>query len=237
MKKADTLEELAQKIGVDAAGLAAQVKAYNEYCAAGVDPQFNRPKALLKPLNKGPFYAVQVQPTYTNTLGGPERNENAQIRSRNGGVIPHLYGAGELGSVWSHKYSGSGNISESLVFGRLAGANAAVAKTDVTQNSVMNGKPNFKPEQTAPVYTLMPGEKLGIGRGMGGDIAIAVKTENGKIVSVRVLSQHETPGIGGKAIEILPKEAVADNGKINAVSGASVTSRGFLNALNDALTK
>lgn len=237
IKKADTLEELAKIIGVDAQGLAEQVKAYNTYCQEGVDPEFDRPKALLKPLNKAPYYAVQVQPTFTNTLGGPERNENAEIKSRNGGTIPHLYGAGELGSIWSHKYSGSGNISEGLVFGRLAGENAAVAKTDVTQNSVMNGKPNFKPEQTAPVYQLQAGEKLGLGRGMGGDIAIAVKTENGKIVSVRVLSQHETPGIGGKAIEILPAEAVTTNGNINSVSGASVTSAGFKQALADAMTK
>lgn len=237
IKKADTLEELAKIIGVDAQGLAEQVKAYNTYCEEGADPEFNRPKALLKPLNKAPYYAVQVQPTFTNTLGGPERNENAQIKSRHGGVIPHLYGAGELGSIWSHKYSGSGNISEGLVFGRIAGANAAVAKSDVPQTSVMNGKPNFEPVQATPLYKLEAGEKLGIGRGMGGDIAIAVKVVDGKITSVRVLSQHETPSIGGKAIEVLPAEAVSTNGSINAVAGASVTSAGFKQALSDALAK
>ena len=198
VKKADTLEELAKIIGVDAKGLADQVAQYNKFCEAGVDPQFNRPKAMLKPLSKAPYYAVQVQPTFTNTLGGPERNQNAEIMSRNGGTIPHLYGAGELGSIWSHKYSGSGNISESLVFGRLAGANAAVVKSDVSQESVLGGKPGFRPDETAPLYQLQPGEKLGIGRGMGGVIAIAVKTDGGKIVSIRVLNQHETPGIGGK---------------------------------------
>lgn len=157
--------------------------------------------------------------------------------SRNGGTIPHLYGAGELGSILSHKYSGSGNISESLVFGRLAGANAAVVKSDVSQESVLGGKPGFRPDETAPLYQLQPGEKLGIGRGMGGVIAIAVKTDGGKIVSIRVLNQHETPGIGGKAIATLPNEAVANNGKIDNVSGASVTSNGFRTALADALSK
>ena len=237
VKKADTLEELAKIIGVDAKGLADQVAQYNKFCEAGVDPQFNRPKAMLKPLSKAPYYAVQVQPTFTNTLGGPERNQNAEIMSRNGGTIPHLYGAGELGSIWSHKYSGSGNISESLVFGRLAGANAAVVKSDVSQESVLGGKPGFRPDETAPLYQLQPGEKLGIGRGMGGVIAIAVKTDGGKIVSIRVLNQHETPGIGGKAIATLPNEAVANNGKIDNVSGTSVTSNGFRTALADALSK
>ena len=140
---------------------------------------------MLKPLSKAPYYAVQVLPTFTNTLGGPERNQNAEIMSRNGGTIPHLYGAGELGSILSHKYSGSGNISESLVFGRLAGANAAVVKSDVSQESVLGGKPGFRPDEIAT----------------------------------------------------LPNEAVANNGKIDNVSGASVTSNGSRTALADALSK
>ena len=237
VKKTNTLEELAIIIGVDAKGLADQVARHNKFCETGVDPQFNRPKELLLPLSKAPYYAVQVQPTFTNTLGAPERNQNAEIMSRNGGIIPHLYGAGELGSIWSHKYSGSGNISESLVFGRVAGANATVVKSDVSQESVLGGKPGFRPDETAPLYQLQPSEKLGIGRGMGGVIAIAVKTDGGKIVSIRVLNQHETPGIGGKPIAILPNEAVANNGKIDNVSGASVTSNGFRTALADALSK
>ncbi|HCR10136.1 MAG TPA: hypothetical protein DIU26_09870, partial [Sutterellaceae bacterium] len=52
-----------------------------------------------------------------------------------------------------------------------------------------------------------------------------------------VLNQHETPGIGGKAIATLPNEAVANNGKIDNVSGTSVTSNGFRTALADALSK
>lgn len=72
---------------------------------------------------------------------------------------------------------------------------------------------------------------------MGGVIAIAVKTDGGKIVSIRVLNQHETPGIGGKAIATLPNEAVANNGKIDNVSGASVTSNGFRTSLADAPSK
>lgn len=179
VKKANTLEELAIIIGVDAKGLADQVAQYNKFCETGVYPHFNRPKDLLKPLTKALYYAVQVQPTFTNTLGGPERNQNVEIMSRNGGTIPHLCGVRELGSIWSHKYSGSGDISESLVFGRLAGVNAAVVNSDVSQESVL----------------------------------------------------------GGKAIAILPNEAVANNGKIDNISSASVTSNGFRTALADALSK
>lgn len=108
-----------------------------------IDPQFKGASKTFLPLTKAPFYAVQLQPTFTNTLGGPERNENAQIRNLNGGLIPHLYGINELDSIFTHKYSGSGNISESLVFGRIAIANAAMQKADVSQDSGMNVKVNF----------------------------------------------------------------------------------------------
>lgn len=100
------------------------------------------------------------------------------------------------------------NEAQKTRHGRVAGANATVVKSDVSQESVLGGKPGFRPDETAPLYQLQPSEKLGIGRGMGGVIAIAVKTDGGKIVSIRVLNQHETPGIGGKPIAILPNEAV-----------------------------
>ena len=237
VKKADTIEALAKEIGVDPKGLAEQVKDYNQFCATGVDKQFNRPKKLLKPLDKGPFYAVEVVPTFTNTLGGPQHDETGAILDRDGNRIPHLYGAGELGSIFSDKYNGSGNIAESLVFGRIAGAQAAVVKTDVAQDSVLNGQPGFKPVVAQNSAKAEAGETIGRGRGMGGDVVIGVKMANGKITSVRVIESRETPGIGAKALETLPKEAVEKNGNVDTVSGATVTSNAFREALQDALAK
>lgn len=236
VKKADTVEELAALLGVDAAGLKAQVDAYNASCAAGVDKQFDRAAKFLKPLDKGPFYGVEVVPTYTNTQGGPQHDEIGAVLDRNGKRIPHLFSAGELGSIFSWKYNGTGNIGESLIFGRISGASAAAPKSDVPNESVLKGE-GWSPASTkhaAPAAE--EGERIGRGRGMGGDVVLGVKTDAaGKITAVRVIESFETPGIGSKALDVLPAEAVRTNGKVDTVSGATVTTEAFRAALQDAL--
>ena len=83
---------------------------------------------MLAPFGSGPFYAVEMSPSMLNTQGGPRRNERAQIVRPDGTPIPRLYSAGELGSIYSYLYQGTGNIGECLAFGRIAGRNA-VAET------------------------------------------------------------------------------------------------------------
>ena len=80
---------------------------------------------MLEPIAVGPFYAVELSPSMLNTQGGPRRNEKAQIVRPDGTPIPRLYSAGELGSIYSYLYQGTGNIGECLAFGRIAGRNAA----------------------------------------------------------------------------------------------------------------
>ena len=92
--------------------------------AAGEDADFGR-KLMLSPLAKGPFYAMELSPSMINTQGGPRRNEEAKILRPDGTPIPRLYSAGELGSIFSYLYQGTGNIGECLAFGRIAGRNVA----------------------------------------------------------------------------------------------------------------
>ena len=80
---------------------------------------------MLAPFGAGPYYAVEMSPSMLNTQGGPRRNERAQIVRPDGTPIPRLYSAGELGSIYSYLYQGTGNIGECLAFGRIAGRNAA----------------------------------------------------------------------------------------------------------------
>ena len=235
--KADTLEDLAKKLGISPEGLLEQVKAYNGYAKDGVDPMFHREKAFLHPIDTAPFYGVKLSPTFTNTQGGPQRNENAQLLDVNLKPIPHLYGAGELGSIFSDKYNGSGNIGESLVFGRIAGWHASAAKKDLPTFKLA-GHFKLKPATDPNLAKLKPGEKLGIGHGIGGRLALAVGFDKAHhITSVRVLESHETQGIGSVALEKLPQEAVKNNGVVDTVSGASVTSKAFKAAIADAMSK
>ena len=99
------------------------VTRWNAHCQAGADADFGRTK-MLSPIQTAPFYAVELSPSMLNTQGGPRRNARGQIVRPDGSPIPRLYSAGELGSIYSYLYQGTGNIGECLAFGRIAGRNA-----------------------------------------------------------------------------------------------------------------
>jgi len=132
--KADTIEELAQKIvvkdffgrvvGMDAAGLVETVTKYNQYAAAGKDEDLGRKPSTLIPLSTPPFYAMQVSECQTNTQGGPEYTKNQRTVGVDGQPIPRLYNAGENGSIYGFLYNGAGNVPEAYATGRLAAKDA-----------------------------------------------------------------------------------------------------------------
>jgi succinate dehydrogenase/fumarate reductase flavoprotein subunit len=124
IKAADTVAALAAKLELDPRALEDSVARWNGYCDAGRDADFGR-TLMLAPIASGPFYAVELSPSMLNTQGGPRRNEKAQIVRPDGSPIARLYSAGELGSIYSYLYQGTGNIGECLAFGRIAGRNAA----------------------------------------------------------------------------------------------------------------
>ena len=117
---ADTVEELAEQIGVDPAELAATVDEWNHFCEEGTDEAFHRPEDTLTPVKTAPFYAQLCMPTMLNTDGGPVRSAKGEILDAFDEPIPNLYSAGEFGSLWGHWYQGSGNIAECMIFGRIA---------------------------------------------------------------------------------------------------------------------
>ena len=80
---------------------------------------------MLVPIVAPPFYAIELSPSMLNTQGGPRRNGSGQVVRPDGSPVPRLYSAGELGSIYSYLYQGTGNIGECLAFGRISGRNAA----------------------------------------------------------------------------------------------------------------
>jgi succinate dehydrogenase/fumarate reductase flavoprotein subunit len=124
IKTADSIASLAALLGLDATTLSDTVGRWNCWCEAGRDPEFGR-TLMLSPIADPPFYAVELSPSMLNTQGGPRRNEKGQIVRPDGMPIPRLYSAGELGSIYSYLYQGTGNIGECLAFGRISGRNAA----------------------------------------------------------------------------------------------------------------
>jgi succinate dehydrogenase/fumarate reductase flavoprotein subunit len=79
----------------------------------------------MEAVDEAPFYAIPVWPALFNTQGGPRRSARAEAVGTSGTPIPGLFSAGELGSIWASLYPGAGNVTETLVFGRIAGRSAA----------------------------------------------------------------------------------------------------------------
>jgi predicted oxidoreductase len=121
---ADDIVDLARQAGVeDPEAVGEELADYQDACRGGTD-RFGRAADTLTPMAP-PYYCMKLYPGGTNTLGGPQRNENAQIIDAFGQVIPGLYGAGELGGAMGALYPGAGSsISDGLCFGRIAGRHA-----------------------------------------------------------------------------------------------------------------
>jgi succinate dehydrogenase/fumarate reductase flavoprotein subunit len=124
IKVGQTVGDLAPQLDLPRDALEASAKRFNEGCDKRQD-QFKRPPELMRRVAKPPFYGIPIWPVLLNTQGGPRRNERAQIMDVFGEPIPRLYSAGELGSMWASLYPGAGNVCEGIVFGRIAGRNAA----------------------------------------------------------------------------------------------------------------
>lgn len=127
--RAETLEELARKMGVDAVALKETVSTFNFYCAGKTDPDFGR-KAGLIALDTPPFHALKGYPGIWATAGGPRINAKAQVLDVHGLVIPRLYAAGSASTyAFAHLYPLSGTaIGDCFAMGRIAGRNAGREK-------------------------------------------------------------------------------------------------------------
>lgn len=127
--QADTLEELAEKIGIDPEGLLANVEEYNQMCAEGYDSLFEKEREFMQPLEKGPFYVCKQYIGAYGTLGGVLVNHNLEVMNDDYEVIPGLYCVGtDACTIYgdSYNYCIPGNtMGFCLNSGRIAGENAA----------------------------------------------------------------------------------------------------------------
>ncbi|MCD7956219.1 MAG: flavocytochrome c [Lachnospiraceae bacterium] len=120
----ETVEELAEKLGLDADALQATIDQWNADCEAGADSQFGRESNLNK--LEGTLYGYNFGVGAHYFMGGILINEYTQVVDTNGDAIEGLYAAGEVtgGFHGSYRVDGSGT-ADAFVFGRLAGKYAA----------------------------------------------------------------------------------------------------------------
>ena len=121
----ETYEELAGAMGVDAAAFAATMDKWNAAVAAGVDEEFGR-TSFANPLDTAPYYAIKVTAGIHHTMGGLTINPQTQVLAGDGTVIDGLYAAGEVtGGVHGGNRLGGNAVADFVVFGRIAGEQAA----------------------------------------------------------------------------------------------------------------
>jgi 3-oxosteroid 1-dehydrogenase len=142
IKKADTLEALAQKCGIDVAGLVATTKKMASFAATGKDTDFGKGDApidryysdhrlpnnpCLAALSEAPYYAIEIWPGDLGTKGGLVTNEHAQVLDQDNQAIPGLYATGNTtAAVMGNSYPGAGaTIGPALTFGYIAGQHIA----------------------------------------------------------------------------------------------------------------
>ena len=137
LKKGRTIAELAEAMGVDPSRLEATIARFNEHAVKGEDPDFHRgdaaydkmygdprvaPNPCLRPLDKGPFYAMPMYPGDIGTNGGLKTDPRARVLDAKGQPIPGLYAIGNsAASAMGESYPGAGvTIGPALTFGYIA---------------------------------------------------------------------------------------------------------------------
>jgi len=140
--RAQTLEALAQAIGVSAESLTLTVARHNGFARSGVDEDFakgsdayqknlgdpsNRPNPCIGPIDKPPFYALAIHPSDIGTSCGLRTNQFGQVLRADGAPIAGLYACGnDMASIIAGAYPGPGiNIGPGMTFGFIAARHAA----------------------------------------------------------------------------------------------------------------
>jgi succinate dehydrogenase/fumarate reductase flavoprotein subunit len=145
LRRGNTLLELAEQIGLPADNLVETVKRFNSFALEGRDPDFHRgesthdkmwgrnyfrddrPNHALGPLEKPPFYGLQIHLGTVGNLGGLVINDNAQVVDVRGKPITGLYGTGNATALLSHgfAYDSGSSQGKSMIFGYVAAEHMA----------------------------------------------------------------------------------------------------------------
>ena len=121
----DSYEALAAELGIPADAFAKTMETWNGYVANKEDPDFGR-TSFANPLDTAPFYAVKVTAGIHHTMGGLKIDPETHVLNADGQAIPGLFAAGEVtGGVHGGNRLGGNAVADFVVFGRIAGEQAA----------------------------------------------------------------------------------------------------------------
>ena len=253
---AGSIEELAEKIGVPAENLAATVEAYPAAVEAGGTDEFGRLydgtkttyNLAVNKIEGDTYYAVPLHALCVMTLGGITANENMQVLDENGTPIPGLYAAGEVvGGIWGKFVSGGTGVMGPIVFGKIAARHAMMSEPaegyEVKPASNLLDESLFvKEKSTESLFdmstAIKDGEYTATVDGQSGPMTVRTVVADGKIASVEVTENNETPSVAAAALETVPAKIVETNSvDVDGVTGATLTSGRIMKAVAECLTQ
>lgn len=255
LQQADSLEELAEKIGVPAENLVKTVEAYNASVEEGGTDEFGRTyddsrdtyKLAVNKIEGDHFYAVPLHALCVMTLGGITTNEQMQVLDESGNVIPGLYAAGEVvGGIWGKFVSGGTGVMGPITFGRIAAQNVmsqelgsgyeAKPASNLLDESLFVKESSGESLFDMSSANLTDGEYTATVDGQEGPMTVVVTITDGKIAGVEITENAETEAVAGAALESLPGAIVAANSvDVDGVSGATLTSNRIKKAVTQCL--
>ena len=123
--QADTIEGLAEQLGIDPATLAKTLNDWNEIVKNQRDTQFGRTTGMKEDLTTAPYYAIKIAPGIHHTMGGVKINTAAEVINTEDAAIPGLFAAGEVcGGVHGGNRLGGNAVADIVIFGRIAAESA-----------------------------------------------------------------------------------------------------------------
>ncbi len=127
MVKADTLDEVIEKLGLPLEATKATIERYNQFCEQGVDEDFHKGAKHLVAIKEAPFYGGMLDvPDFLTVMGGLRTNANMQVCDENDEPIPGLFNLGVMvgdyyANIYNYLIAGNNLGACCLTFGYLIG--------------------------------------------------------------------------------------------------------------------
>ncbi|NUU63728.1 flavocytochrome c [Paenibacillus agri] len=124
--QADSIETLAQEMGVPGDQLQKTLDTWNSSVKGKKDAEFGRTTGMDNDLSSAPYFAIKIGPGVHYTMGGVKINTNTEVLNKEGNPITGLFAAGEVtGGLHGQNRIGGNSVAEIIIFGRQAGIKSA----------------------------------------------------------------------------------------------------------------
>ena len=240
--QADTLEELADELGMDIDALKKSIEDYNAVVRGEKADSLGRETGLEMEFNEAPYYAIKVAPGVHHTMGGVKINTNTEVINTDENVIEGLYAAGEVtGGVHGANRLGGNAVADIVIFGRVAGQNAG--KYAMEHDGEGHGEVVKKEEEETTEVEISKdaeaqfkdGTYTAVATGNNGDVKVTAIVENGYITSI-TSENEETPMIYKPVQEqLIPSIIYNQSIEVDSISGSTMSSNAIKTAMKDIM--